>query len=203
MAADLDGHTGRSSDGALVEVDDEAVLGEQSAGCGGLLSLTARVDASAIATFLECPGSIGVVAIDSGDIFVVLVDVGRGRVLVEVVMAGLITDEKVGDEVLCDTRVPGVARRHDRDGDDLGVGVDRHMSLVAAEASGLGLVPVAGLWSVETGGREQIEVEYREAASADHEDEHDSAVRPPQCGLAALEGSRSVESVAHGVLLRN
>jgi len=90
--------------------------------------LTARVDASAVATFLECPGSIGVVAIDSGDIFVVLVDVGRGRVLVEVVMAGVITDEKVGDEVLCDTRVPGVARHHDRDGDDLGVGVDRRMS---------------------------------------------------------------------------
>jgi hypothetical protein len=37
MAADLDGHTGRAGDGALVEIDDEAVLGEQPAG-GSVLS---------------------------------------------------------------------------------------------------------------------------------------------------------------------
>jgi len=59
------------------------------------------------------------------------------------------------------------------------------------------------LQSVQTGGREQIEVEYRDAAGADHEEEHDSAVRPPQCGLVAFGGSRSVESVAQGILLRN
>ena len=31
--------------------------------------------------------------------------------------------------------------------------------------------------SVETGGREQIEIEYRDAASTDHESEHDRVVR--------------------------
>ena len=68
MAADPDGHARRAGDGALCEIDGEAVLGEQSTGSSGFLGLAARVDAGVVQAFLECPGSIGVVAVDGGGI---------------------------------------------------------------------------------------------------------------------------------------
>ena len=56
--------------------------------------------------------------------------------------------------------------------------------------------------SVETRGREQVEVESRDGARGDHEGEHDRVIRPPQsCRVVVLEGSETIGTAAQGTLL--
>jgi hypothetical protein len=56
--------------------------------------------------------------------------------------------------------------------------------------------------SVETRGREQVEVESRDGARGDHEGEHDGVIRPPRSDrVVALDSSQSVEAVTQGALL--
>ena len=61
------------------------------------------------------------------------------------VVVGVVLVEQVRDEVFGDAGVPGVTRGDRGGGDDLGVGVDADMPLVAVEAARGGLVPVPGL----------------------------------------------------------
>ncbi len=56
--------------------------------------------------------------------------------------------------------------------------------------------------SVETRGREQVEVESRDGARGDHEGEHDGVIRPPRSDrVVALESPQSIEAVTQGALL--
>src|SRR5215216_910651 len=68
VAADRDGDTGRAGDGVGVEVDGEAILGEQPARRGGRLGLAARVDAVFGEVIQELAGAVGGVAVDSATI---------------------------------------------------------------------------------------------------------------------------------------
>ena len=71
--------------------------------------------------------------------------VGRVAVDLRPVIAALVVVEEVVDEVVGDGRVTGVAGRDGRVGDDLAVGIDRDVTLVAVEAAGRGLVAVTGV----------------------------------------------------------
>ena len=68
-----------------------------------------------------------------------------GRVAVNRRVVAALVAEEIDDEILSDRRVAGVAGRDDRVRDDLAVGVDGYVTLVAIEATGLGLVPVPGV----------------------------------------------------------
>jgi hypothetical protein len=58
---------------------------------------------------------------------------------------GISSGQRIGEQVLSGFGVPAAARRGRGGGDDLRIGVDRGVALVAVKAAGRGLVPVPGI----------------------------------------------------------
>jgi len=122
----------------VVEVDVEAVLGEQSGGRDRLLGLALGLDPGPSQPVVELPGAVGVVAVDGGvtgtavsavPATAIAVAISLIRVLSAVVWVPPVPlVERVGDQLLGDAGVPGVAGT-DRGRAD-GVGVDEAMPSV-------------------------------------------------------------------------
>jgi hypothetical protein len=124
--ADGHGHPGRTGHRPSREVDAELVLGEAAAGCGRELGLDHRRE-----PLLLQPGQMG-----AGAISAVAVDHRPRRLSTALALWG-----EVAQQRRCDRRIAGGRHRDLRCTDDLAVGVDRHMRLVAINAMGGGLVP--------------------------------------------------------------
>src|SRR5204862_7657919 len=113
-------HPGGAGDGVVLGVDVEAVLAEAAGRRRRRLGPATRVDVLVVESLLELAGPIGGIAVDLG------------------VLGAVLAVEEIVDEILRHRCVAGVARRDDRVGDDLAVGIDRDMTLVAVKAPGLG-----------------------------------------------------------------
>jgi hypothetical protein len=137
---DVDGDIVGAGDSASPEVYIEAVLGEKVPRCGGRLGLAPRGDVGVFEPGLELARAISVVPVYFRLRFVTR----AGAVAANVVAAGAFGVEDVGDEIGGDAGVAGVAGGDDGGGDDLAVGVDRNMALVAVELAGRGLMAFSG-----------------------------------------------------------
>ena len=125
---------------SCVEVDVEAVLGEQAAGRRWWLGLAARLDVLVVECCLELAGPVGGVAVDLRS--------GASRLRFPAFFSAFVagvSPMRSSIRSAATVASPDVAGRDDRVGDDLAVGIDRDVALVAVEAAGLGLVAVTGL----------------------------------------------------------
>src|ERR1019366_5315674 len=112
------------------------------AGRAGRLGLAPRGDVGVFELGLELARAISVVPVHFRPHLV-----RRAGVVfaAAVFAAGISGVEEVVDELGGDAGVPGVAGRDHGGGDDLAVGVDGHMALIAVEPPGRGLMAMAGV----------------------------------------------------------
>jgi hypothetical protein len=120
---------------------------------GRWLHFDTGVDAGVFYPFEELAAAVGGITVDRR--LVIACDSGSlcGRAGARAVRSapgsasgtGLIAGQQVGDQALGSLGVPAVARGDPGGGDDLRIGVDRDMPLVAAGPAGGGLETVPGL----------------------------------------------------------
>jgi hypothetical protein len=129
----------RAGDRAQGKVELELVLGEVSFGCNRGLDLDPRVDPGGVQAGQQWPGAIGAITIDGGrGRWPATTGLRRGRgcrpIAVDLV-------DQFGQQLRRRGRVAKVARGGGGRGNQLAVGVDRGMPLVAVKATGAGLWP--------------------------------------------------------------
>src|SRR5665811_473960 len=152
-----DSHTVGTGHGAGVEIDVETVFGEQAADSDRRLGLTTRVDVSIGERVEELSGAVRGVAIHLQPPCALPTVAAVAVVAVVVPVAGVFSvlgavdcfdagvAQQVADEIYSDGGVPGVGCTHRRVRDDLGVGIDRNVTLIAVKTVRCGLASMTGI----------------------------------------------------------
>src|SRR6266700_599937 len=142
--ADGGGDACRAGDRAGLQVDAEAVFAESAARRGGVLGFDHRSEPVGLQPGEVGAGAVGAVTVDLAATATATATTGGVLVVVVVIVIVVVLDQVV-EQGGGDLGITGGGRAHRGRHDDLAVGVDGHMRLVAVKAVRGGLVPVAGL----------------------------------------------------------